>query len=81
MTTQPDLPVIDAEIEKELRLQAEQDLEFPYFLHAYWPSGKRWKLHPTTYSYTEDPALLREAQRLADSGWTFIRILKVPELE
>ena len=81
MTTQPDLPVLDAVMVEEMRLLAKENLEFPYFIHAYWPSGKRWRLHPETYSRPDSPELLRQAQRLTEKGWTFIRIIKVPELE
>ena len=81
MTTQPDLPVLDAALVKEIRLQATPDLEFPYFIHAYWPTGKRWRLHPMTYSKPDAPELVREAQSLSEKGWTHICVIKIPELE
>ena len=50
-----------------------------YFLLAYWPAGRWWRAFTTLYDSPESAELQREAARLADKGWTHIRIMALPE--
>lgn len=52
--------------------------EYPYFVVAYWPPGKKWVMQDVTYSSLQSTYLSANIEALKSRGWTHITILKLP---
>ncbi len=53
---------------------------WPYFLVAYWPRKRLWKIDCYDhYQEEDDPQIARDIRDLRDKGWTHVTVMRLPE--
>lgn len=51
---------------------------FPFFLVAYWPAGKYFKVFGQMYSDTEGTGITGDIKSMQAKGWTRITVCRLP---